>query len=211
MREFLALLASHIPAPDESLTFYYGVYSSSYRSKQRRENKEDQEAELVLRNTAKATADGKPTSTWARLIRRIFEVDPRRCRRCGAQMRLTAFITDFRQTSRILEHIGEQTIRPPPLTTKTSPRALWGGACRVHPGRGRLRTGPHLSGLNPPRNTPRPGNVRPKTRDSAPADSGSGQNPSARLEAYPSVARLSAHEPQGVNPRGCLDRPFPGR
>ena len=39
-------------------------------------------------------------------------------------MRLIAFITDFRQTSRILEHIGEQTIRPPPLTTKTSPPAL---------------------------------------------------------------------------------------
>jgi len=39
-------------------------------------------------------------------------------------MRLIAFITDFRQTSRILEHIGEQTIRPPPLTAKTSPPGL---------------------------------------------------------------------------------------
>ena len=39
-------------------------------------------------------------------------------------MRLIAFITDFRQVSRILEHIGEQTIRPPPLTAKTSPPGL---------------------------------------------------------------------------------------
>ena len=75
-------------------------------------------------NTGKPAAAGKPASTWARLIRRIFEVDPLRCRRCGAEMRLIAFITDFRQTSRILEHIGEQTIRPPPLTTKTSPAGL---------------------------------------------------------------------------------------
>jgi hypothetical protein len=118
---FLALLASHIPAPYESLTYYYGVYSLSYRGKQRREKREEQETEFALIDTGKGTAGGKPISTWARLIRRIFEVDPLRCRRCGAEMRLIAFITDFRQTSRILEHIGEQTIRPPPLAAKTSP------------------------------------------------------------------------------------------
>jgi len=122
--EFLALLTSHIPAPYETLTYYYGVYSSSYRGKQRRENREGQERELVLINTSKGTAGGKPTSTWARLIRRIFEVDPLRCRRCDAEMRIIAFVTDFRQVSRILEHIGEQTIRPPPLALKISPPGL---------------------------------------------------------------------------------------
>jgi len=75
-------------------------------------------------NTAKPAAGGKPSSTWARLIRRIFEVDPLRCRKCGARMRLIAFITDFRQIRRILEHIGEQTLRPPPLTAQTSPPGL---------------------------------------------------------------------------------------
>ena len=79
---------------------------------------------LVLINTGKAAAGGKPSSTWARLIRRIFEVDPLRCGNCGRQMRIIAFVTDFRQVSRILEPIGEQTIRPPPLTAKTSPPAL---------------------------------------------------------------------------------------
>ena len=73
---------------------------------------------------SKGTAGGKPTSTWARLIHRIFEVDPLRCRQCGAEMRIIAFVTDFRQVSRILEHIGERTIRPPPLTQNTSPAGL---------------------------------------------------------------------------------------
>ncbi len=36
--------------------------SRSYRGKQRRENKEEQETELVLINTGKAAAGGKPTS-----------------------------------------------------------------------------------------------------------------------------------------------------
>jgi hypothetical protein len=147
-----------LSAPYESLTYYYGVYSSSYRGKQSRENKEEQETELVLINTGKGTAGGKPTSTWARLIHRIFEVDPLRCSKCGAEMRIIAFVMDFRQVSRILEHIGEQTIRPPPLTAKTSP--------------------PGLSQAEAVDYIPRPGNVRPKTRGSAPAGSGSRQNPS---------------------------------
>ena len=111
-------------ARNESLVYYYGVYSSSHRGKQRRENKEDQEKELVLISTGKGTAGGKPTSTWARLIRRIFEIDPLRCKNCGEQMRIIAFVADFHQVHRILEHIGERTIRPPPLTGNISPPDL---------------------------------------------------------------------------------------
>jgi hypothetical protein len=39
-------------------------------------------------------------------------------------MRIIAFVTDFRQVSRILEHIGERTIRSPTLMAKTSPPGL---------------------------------------------------------------------------------------
>ena len=31
--EFIALLAGHIPSPYETITYYYGIYSSSYRGK----------------------------------------------------------------------------------------------------------------------------------------------------------------------------------
>ncbi|MGA1826245.1 MAG: hypothetical protein ACMUIP_16435 [bacterium] len=31
-------------------------------------------------------------------------------------MKLVAFITDFRETKKILKHIGEETQRPPPLS-----------------------------------------------------------------------------------------------
>ena len=39
--EFMVLLAGHIPSPYESLVYYYGVYSSSHRGKERRENRDD--------------------------------------------------------------------------------------------------------------------------------------------------------------------------
>jgi hypothetical protein len=42
-------------------------------------------------------------STWARLVRKIFETDPLVCG-CGARMRIVSFITDPRIVDRILRH-----------------------------------------------------------------------------------------------------------
>jgi len=33
-------------------------------------------------------------------------------------MRVVAFITDYQSSKKILKHIGEETIRPPPLRAK---------------------------------------------------------------------------------------------
>jgi hypothetical protein len=42
---------------------------------------------------------------WAELLRRIFEVDPLACPRCGHEMRIVAFITQPRIIDRILDHL----------------------------------------------------------------------------------------------------------
>src|SRR3989304_6840910 len=119
--EFMALLAAHIPSPYESLVYYYGIYSSSHRGKERRENKEDQS--IGIQET-KGT--GRASSTWARLIHRIFEVNPLQCIKCGGNMRIVAFITDYQSSKSILKHIGEETIRPPPIPTDNiSDPAFW--------------------------------------------------------------------------------------
>src|SRR3989337_2632241 len=112
--EFMALLAGHIPSPYESLVYYYGLYSSSHRGKERRENRDDQR--IGIQETKGA---GRASSTWARLIHRIFEVNPLQCIKCGGNMRVVAFITDYQTSKSILKHIGEETIRPPPLRVKT--------------------------------------------------------------------------------------------
>ena len=38
--EFMALLARHLPSPYETITYFYGIYSSSYRGKERKEKVE---------------------------------------------------------------------------------------------------------------------------------------------------------------------------
>jgi hypothetical protein len=53
--------------------------------------------------------------SWARLLRRILEVDPLLCPRCGAEMRIVAVITEPEVVDRILAHLDrEAKARAPP-------------------------------------------------------------------------------------------------
>ena len=43
--------------------------------------------------------------SWARLLRKLFEVNPLVCGRCGATMRVIVVITDPRVVDEILRHV----------------------------------------------------------------------------------------------------------
>jgi hypothetical protein len=66
-------------------------------------------------------------STWARLIKKIFETDPLLCP-CGGRMRILSFITDPRVVDRILQHRESPRSkaqdpfepRPPPAAVSNS-------------------------------------------------------------------------------------------
>ncbi|MCP4294960.1 MAG: hypothetical protein GY786_05090 [Proteobacteria bacterium] len=76
--DFLGLFACQIPSTYESLVYYYGIYSSSYRGK---EKKKETEAELeqVEKVGKQGTINGKVSRSWARLIKKVFEIDPMQC------------------------------------------------------------------------------------------------------------------------------------
>jgi len=57
----------------------------------------------LLSQTAYADFSRETRSTWARLLRKIFEVDPLVCQ-CGARMQIVSFITEPRVVDRILRH-----------------------------------------------------------------------------------------------------------
>jgi hypothetical protein len=56
--------------------------------------------------------------TWGRVqpLRRIYEVDPLICPRCGAMMRVIAFITEPRAIHAIVRQVGPQSARWPRAT-----------------------------------------------------------------------------------------------
>jgi hypothetical protein len=58
-------------------------------------------------------------SNWARLIRKIYEVDPLTFPKCSEKMKVISVIEDQDVTKKILKHLGlwEVKPRPPPKTT----------------------------------------------------------------------------------------------
>ena len=53
---------------------------------------------------------------WAAMIRKIYEVDPMICPKCGGRMKIVAFITEVAVVDRIMEHLKLTFVaaKPPP-------------------------------------------------------------------------------------------------
>jgi len=140
--DFLAELTQHIPDKGEHLVRYYGWYSHRRRGMRAATGDcpdfcdghhrfDGRGAKMGLSPSAH---DGKKVSdplsgpragslsTWAMLLKRVFEVDPLKCPHCGGRMKIISFI-ERRQhevIERILRHCG---LWEGPVRTLASPRA----------------------------------------------------------------------------------------
>ena len=52
-------------------------------------------------------------STWARLIKKVYGIDPLICPRCGSSMEIIAIIMEPEETTRILKHLVKIGRLPP--------------------------------------------------------------------------------------------------
>ena len=50
----------------------------------------------------------KSSISWAKLIIKVYEVDPLKCEQCGLTMKIIAYITKTTSIHRILVHIGRE-------------------------------------------------------------------------------------------------------
>jgi hypothetical protein len=108
--EWLARMSDHIPDPGQHRTLFYGEYANRVRGARRPEL-----------DGAKAPADpppGRCSPSWARLIAKVYQMDPLVCTRYGQRMSIVAFVTDFFAIRRILDHLGlspQPQDKPPPI------------------------------------------------------------------------------------------------
>ena len=98
--EWLAALVSHIPDKGGQTLRYYGHYSNVTRGRLKKEK--SQPEYYIIENES----PGRLNRSWARLIQKIYEVDPLLCPRCGKKMRIIAFIEDYKIVKKILDHVG---------------------------------------------------------------------------------------------------------
>lgn len=101
--DWIARLCSHIPDRFEHLVRYAGWYSNRARGKRRRSGTET--ALVQVRETAISEAS-RARSTWARLIHKVYEVDPLECPRCHGPMRVISLIDDPAVVRKILTYLG---------------------------------------------------------------------------------------------------------
>ena len=105
----------HVPNLWEQTTRFFGGYAARSRGT------------AAARSAASIDADTKtivllpeteqrPTANWARLIKKVFELDPLRCPMCSSNMKIKAFMTDPKEIGRIMANRGvPQQRAPPPL------------------------------------------------------------------------------------------------
>jgi hypothetical protein len=110
--EWLAAMCSHIPNRGEQMVRYYGWYSNVSRGKRQMAGTDD-----ALPCILEPLGDEKTfRRNWARLIQKIYKVDPLVCPKCQGAMRIISSIEDPLVIRDILKYLGLWLVRsrPPP-------------------------------------------------------------------------------------------------
>jgi hypothetical protein len=90
---------------------YFGLYANAHRGKVAK-SEEDEHRLLIIEEECPRI----PRRGWAAMIRKVYEVDPLLCTKCGGKMRVIAFITEFSVVDRIINHLKLTFVasKPPP-------------------------------------------------------------------------------------------------
>jgi len=117
--EFLARVIAHIHEPRLHLIHYYGHYSNDPRGRRRKRR----DPKLSTRGEGRQNKpDGLAPAerqaqrrAWARLVRRVYELNPLVCEKCGGERRIISVNLDLAVITTILDHFRRKT--------QTDPRA----------------------------------------------------------------------------------------
>jgi hypothetical protein len=114
--ELIHRLAQQIPDPRRHLVRYYGAYANRARRLYRAADEQTQVE--GVRGTPSVESDPESEfacqrrRSWARLLRKILEVDPLLCPNCQVEMTIVSVITDPVVIDKILRHGGESPHEP---------------------------------------------------------------------------------------------------
>ena len=100
--DWLAQLTTHIPNRSEHMVRYYGYYSNKSRGQRKKADQDDDIANIIETGFSNKAF----RRSWARLIQKIYEVDPLLCPRCSGQMKIISFIEEQAVIKQILQHLG---------------------------------------------------------------------------------------------------------
>jgi hypothetical protein len=123
--DFLAALCTHIPDSGQQLVRYYGAFSNVRRAQARACVSDPAAVPLPPGNEEGGCADEfarQVRSSWARLIKKVYEADPLVCPRCSGPLKIISLIGDGPVIEKILRHLKlwDRQERPPPPAPERS-------------------------------------------------------------------------------------------
>lgn len=126
--ELLEKITAIIPRPNVHLTRYHGVLApnSKYRSQivpeiknqQQQQIDEDQNPDFIKNGDQQKSR----RNSWARLLKRVFQIDVEKCGACGGKVKIIAAIKKKEIIQQILGHLGLPSV-PPEIAPSRGPPA----------------------------------------------------------------------------------------
>ena len=113
--EFLARVVDHIPEPSQQTVRYWGFYANAARGKRRKAAPAADGTPMPRQQGDTDESTRRARLSWAKLIHRVYEVDPLLCPFCGAEMKVLAFIVDFATAKAIRRSLELPAQEPEPL------------------------------------------------------------------------------------------------
>jgi hypothetical protein len=109
--EFIARATSHIPDKGQVMVRYYGLYANAHRGKVKKASLSPSALRMAEDDLTRI-----PSKGWAEMIRKVYEVDPMVCPKCGSRMKVVAFLTAYAVVDRIIRYLKLTFVaeKPPP-------------------------------------------------------------------------------------------------
>ena len=121
--DWIHAICQQIPNRGQHCVRYYGVYANRTRKAILKNDLPRNPFSCPEPDSDELATTSKPSrASWARLIRKVFEVDPLLCTKCGTEMKIISVITEHAVVDKIIRHIQkkateETTVaRSPPQT-----------------------------------------------------------------------------------------------
>ena len=115
--DFIAFVTQHIPDKGFQMVRYYGKYSNKCRGMKAKAILQEKARESGMDVIDVSVPRKVPPKKWCELIKKVWELDPLECPKCGGSMRIIAFIDEASVIEKILRHlkIWDEEPRAPPI------------------------------------------------------------------------------------------------
>ena len=103
----ISRLVSLVPKPRVNLTRFHGVFApnSKYRAKVTPARRGKRKKRHQANDVDQTPAEKRASMTWARRLKRVFNLDVEACDKCGGDVRIIACIEDPAVIQKILTHL----------------------------------------------------------------------------------------------------------